>query len=157
MRREIDDPSKAAAATFNMTPMIDVVFQLIVVFLCSMRFRTLDQKIEAQLPEVGQWPDPRPPEVHPMLRVRLQRAGDPGPTLLVVQGERLGATADGSPAWERLRATATAMRAKAPDLTAEIDAAPLVDHGEVVHALDTLVAAGLANVRFRGTKPPPGR
>ena len=34
----------------NMTPMIDVVFQLLVFFLVSMKFKTLDMKIEAFLP-----------------------------------------------------------------------------------------------------------
>jgi len=39
----------------NMTPMIDVVFQLIIVFLCSMKFRTLDQKIEGRWDERFRW------------------------------------------------------------------------------------------------------
>ena len=35
----------------NMTPMIDVVFQLLIFFLVNMKFKTLDMKIEAFLPK----------------------------------------------------------------------------------------------------------
>ncbi len=40
-----------AATELNMTPMIDVVFQLIVFFLLSLKFTTLDQRIENMLPQ----------------------------------------------------------------------------------------------------------
>jgi biopolymer transport protein ExbD len=36
-RREEEERGRGARAAFDMTPMIDVTFQLIVVFLCSMR------------------------------------------------------------------------------------------------------------------------
>ena len=35
----------------NMTPMIDIVFQLIIFFMCIMKFKTLEKKIEAFLPK----------------------------------------------------------------------------------------------------------
>ena len=73
-RRKVDDPSAAAAVTFNMTPMIDVCFQLIVVFLCSMKFKTLDQKIEAFLPkEAGVSPCIPTHPVVPRVDLRLRR------------------------------------------------------------------------------------
>jgi biopolymer transport protein ExbD len=156
--RAIDDPSKHAAATFNMTPMIDVVFQLIVVFLCSMKFRTLDQKIEAHMPTEKGVRDraiPDPPEVRTVLRLRLQRAGPGAPTLVVLQGERLGTADEGDRVWERLRASVAAVRARSPDLEARIDAAPDVEHGDVVKALDGLVAAGQERIEFTGVRPPP--
>ncbi len=38
----------------DLTPMIDVVFQLIIFFMCIMKFKTLEKKIEAYLPkEIG--------------------------------------------------------------------------------------------------------
>jgi len=160
MARQADDPSKFAAATFNMTPMIDVVFQLIVVFLCSMRFRTLDHKLEATMPKdrgIQARALPVPSAVHPVLHVRLQRAGPGAPTLLVLQGERLGATSEGDPLWERLRSAAAGVLAKAPDLEAQIDPTPDVEHGDVIHALNGLVRAGLTRMEFRGTRPPPRR
>jgi hypothetical protein len=39
------------AFEINLTPMIDVVFQLIIFFMCAMKFKTLEQKIEAFLPK----------------------------------------------------------------------------------------------------------
>src|ERR1051326_4727570 len=35
----------------NMTPMIDIVFQLILFFLFNLRFKSLDFRIESQLPK----------------------------------------------------------------------------------------------------------
>ena len=88
--RTPEEPS--ARCTMNMTPMIDVVFQLIVVFLCSMKFRTLDQKVDAFLPEVGtENKVHKPPEFHPVLTVLLQRAGPGQPTRVALQGTRPGA------------------------------------------------------------------
>ena len=39
------------AFALNLTPMIDVVFQLIIFFMCAMKFKTLEKKIEAYLPK----------------------------------------------------------------------------------------------------------
>jgi hypothetical protein len=39
------------AFAINLTPMIDVVFQLIIFFMCAMKFKTLEKKIEAFLPK----------------------------------------------------------------------------------------------------------
>ena len=36
--------------TLNLTPMIDVVFQLIIFFLCALNFRSLEKKLEVALP-----------------------------------------------------------------------------------------------------------
>lgn len=35
----------------NMTPMIDIVFQLIIFFLLSLKFKTVDRRIESALPD----------------------------------------------------------------------------------------------------------
>ena len=35
----------------NMTPMIDIVFQLIIFFLLSLKFKTIDRRIDSQLPK----------------------------------------------------------------------------------------------------------
>ncbi|MDF1702747.1 MAG: biopolymer transporter ExbD, partial [Planctomycetota bacterium] len=35
----------------NMTPMIDIVFQLIIFFLLSLKFKTIDRRIESMLPK----------------------------------------------------------------------------------------------------------
>ena len=64
----------------NMTPMIDVVFQLLVFFLVSMKFKTLDMKIQANLPkDVGPSPEIVVPKPEVKLVARLDHvAGGEG-------------------------------------------------------------------------------
>ncbi|MCE9636378.1 MAG: biopolymer transporter ExbD [Planctomycetes bacterium] len=138
----------------NMTPMIDVVFQLIVFFIVSMKFKSLDMKIEAELPkECGMVPGPaRPPD--PKVDVRLRRAGRDSPTEIRVGSLSLGNAADES-AWIRLKTCLDVAKARAADssvrLIGEVDAAPAVATADVVHALDVLHAAEFSDVRFTGT------
>jgi biopolymer transport protein ExbD len=154
VKRILDDPANGARTTMNMTPMIDVVFQLIVVFLCSMKFKTLDQKVEATLPRDRSVESDAiaVPDHHPVLAVRLQCRGPGDPTRVVVAGNRLGEVDEGDPLWTRLEAFARAVLARSPALVGEIDASPEVEHGAVIRALDGLTAAGLTSVRFRGTR-----
>jgi len=153
MPKEVDDPSKAAAATFNMTPMIDVVFQLIVVFLCSMKFRTLDQKIEAFLPkDVGLSAAPaKSTEVETKVSVKLRRKPGESTTSIIVLDSRIGSSSQEG-VWGSLQSRLKDFLAKDPKVKGEIDADPDVPHGEVVHTLDTFMASGLTNVVFRGTQ-----
>ena len=154
MARPIDDPAKATKSEMNMTPMIDVTFQLIIVFLCSMKFRTLDEKLEAYLPKnvgIPQVPvDPRASET--VVKVRLD--GPPaGAVRLWLHGQALGTTAEGDALWTRLGERIAAMREREPELIGEIDAGPEVEHGDVVRTVDGLLGAKVASVRFRGTRP----
>ncbi len=152
-KRKVDDPSGLAASTFNMTPMIDVTFQLIVVFLCSMKFRTLDQKIEAFLPYMGQDTVPHPEDVRTKLPLRLRRGpADPATTVLLV-GSRIGTTA-AEGVWPALAARIREFRDRDPGIKGAIDADPDVVHEDVIRALDCFLAAGLVDVEFRGTRPP---
>ena len=152
--RKVEDPAAAAAATFNMTPMIDVTFQLIVVFLCSMKFRTLDQKIEANLPkDVGCIPSVVP--VQALLDVSLRRPDSSAPMRLSVQGMTVGNSEDGDTLWSKFAAGLQGIHARDPEVIARISADPDVEHGDVIRALDALTGAGFAAVEFRGT-PPPG-
>ncbi len=153
MAKEVDDPSKAANSTFNMTPMIDVVFQLIVVFLCSMKFRTLDQKIEAFLPkDVGLSAAPaKSTEVKAKVSVRLRRKPGEVTTRVIVLDTGIGTT-DKEAIWGNLQNRLREFMAKDAKVEGEIDAEADVPHGEVIRTLDTFVAAGLTNVVFKGTQ-----
>ena len=151
--RPFDDPAKAARVEMNMTPMIDVVFQLIVVFLCSMKFRTLDEKMEATMPkDIGVRPiDLLAPKVETVVRVRLDRQSAASPTRVLLHGEPLGTAAEGEDLWARLEGRLAALRAKEPAIVGEIDAGAEVAHGEVMRALDGFLGAKVGSVRFRGT------
>ena len=49
----------------DMTPMIDVVFQLIIFFMCNIKYKTLEGRLDAFLPKdvgVNSAPATQPPE-----------------------------------------------------------------------------------------------
>ena len=60
----------------EMTPMIDVTFLLLIFFMCTLRFKTLEGKLSAYLPkDVG----PNPESVEPIQQVEiLLRVKNPG-------------------------------------------------------------------------------
>ncbi len=58
----------------NMTPMIDIVFQLIIFFLLSLKFKTIDRRIESMLPkDRGLAPTPTFPEDFLKVKIKLFR------------------------------------------------------------------------------------
>jgi biopolymer transport protein ExbD len=150
-KKKPDDPAKAAKSTVNMTPMIDVTFQLIVVFLCSMKFKTLDMKIEAFLPkDVGLSAANPTSKVETKLQVRLKWDKKDKIVTVLLQDNRLGTTtAEG--VWTTLAGKLKEFKSKSEEIKAEIDAANDVPHGDVMKALDSFLAAGYADVVFRGT------
>jgi len=150
-KKEVDDPSKVANACFNMTPMIDVVFQLIVVFLCSMKFRTLDQKIEAFLPkDVGMAQTPSSTDVQTEVIVKLARKPGAETTQVRLLDNPVGTTASAD-VWKKLQGRLREFTVKDEKIKAQIDADPDVPHGEVMAALDSFMAVKLTSVVFKGT------
>lgn len=147
----------------NMTPMIDVVFQLLVFFLVSMKFKTLDMKIEADLPkDVGPSPEIVPRNDPVKLVARLDRPSD-GQARVKLDGRILGSTDDAA-TWQRLETLTAEVRARHlanggdPDvIQAEVDAAPLVASANVIRAIDTFTGANIVKITFRGTPPPGSR
>jgi biopolymer transport protein ExbD len=150
-KKEIDDPGAVAGAAFNMTPMIDVTFQLIVVFLCSMKFRTLDQKIEAFLPkDVGLSTAPASAEVETKIIVKLRRRPGEDVTSVILLENRLGA-ASAEGIWTTVTNRLKEFKSRDEKVKGEIDADADVPHGDVMRALDSFMAAQLTTVTFRGT------
>ena len=49
-RRLLDEP---ATESLNMTPMIDVVFQLLIFFMLTLHFKEVEGKLLSQMPKVG--------------------------------------------------------------------------------------------------------
>ena len=151
MAKEVDDPQKGGKSEMNMTPMIDVTFQLIIVFLCSMKFRTLDMKIEAFLPkDVGLSAANPTSDVETKLVVTLKRRPGESITQVLVQDSRIGTTALDT-VWNVLQKNIKDMHDRAPELKGEIEAHPDVPHGEVMSTLDAFLAARLTSVVFKGT------
>jgi hypothetical protein len=168
--------------TMNMTPMIDIVFQLIIFFLLSLKFKTIDERIDARLPrDRGPGPTSDRPEDLLKIKVKLIRKNkgraesaytllrvDNSHTLRFPEGRWAG-TAEGDALrqreYDRVRATLRGiLEAKwdamghDPRVHAEI-VAPAPDGGAVPHAdaiqvLDTFLEVGLTNVVFEGARMP---
>ena len=147
----------------NMTPMIDVVFQLLVFFLVSMKFKTLDMKIEANLPKTEGLSQEIAPRDDPVkLVARLDRPKD-GHARVKLDGRILGQTDDPA-TWQRLEQITSSVRERhlanggdPEKVLGEVDASPLVASGVVIRAIDAFTAADIEKVTFRGTPKPGSR
>lgn len=151
----------------NMTPMIDIVFQLILFFLFSLKFKSMDWRIESQLPDklgiqVG------PPVDLQTLKVSLTRV-DPEDALRArTQVKIAGRTwilssrpdAAGPSRAEVLAQIEARLHALhvATGFPGAIEAKPprggLVPHEDVVAILDAFIAAKVPEVMFEGAAPP---
>jgi hypothetical protein len=168
----------------NMTPMIDVCFQLIVFFMLTLKFKSIDKRFETELPRVG----PRPdvvclPTVQPITVKLFRRDVEQAPERHFTR-VRVGETTtvdlprgpwprDGAGESARLAeedarfadvsraiAAAWAGQQRAATVRGEIKTPPpsgqLVPHGDVLRVLDAFFEAGLVQVDFEGAPPPVG-
>lgn len=158
---------QAPDTQLNMTPMIDIVFQLILFFLFNLRFKSLDWRIESSLPRAGPFTGP-PVEMPPHLRVSLSRlsAEDPskastkikfaGNEWIVPDIDRIS-VAERDALFLRIQARMEELRSTV-DGWGEIDTPPptggLVPHGDVVRVLDSFIAAKFAKIDFQGAATP---
>lgn len=161
-RRVVDAPD----TKLDMTPMIDVTFLIIVFFLCTLRFKTLEGRLGAHLPrDVGDHQGAEVPVEKPRLAVRvaaegalLRPDGTPYTAADADAGRRF--VHDASRALEyRIGVTRTRDRevaiARAADVQAAtgaaavvLDVAPGVTQGEVVALIDGLRGRGVNAVEF---------
>ncbi len=74
-RRCRRSPDESKPEALNMTPMIDVVFQLLIFFMLSMHFKEVEGKLLSQLPKRGVQSSGRP-EVQEELRIVLCAGSD---------------------------------------------------------------------------------
>lgn len=153
----------------NMTPMIDIVFQLIVFFLLTLKFKSVDSRIDSALPKnVG----PRfsaPVAETPRVVVKLFREGHETPDRAFTRlrvGNRWTAdlpVGDDPRTREAVLDTLvdeirSVRLALGPDASGEIKT-PLpkgaaVPHGDVMAVLDAFLRAGLEKVDFEGRHSP---
>jgi len=75
-------------AELSMTPMIDVVFLLLIFFMVGMKFKELDRKLEADLPKAGKPLDdddqPPPSEIWVMIK-NAGTPSNPRPKIIIDQ------------------------------------------------------------------------
>lgn len=168
----------------NMTPMIDIVFQLIIFFLLTLKFKTVDERIDSSLPkDRGLAATPEKPKEFEKIKVKLFRkekgtpaaftriridntntidlpAGDFGEDVdteyarLALEDAKFG----------QVKAVVTGKfealggDARKDEITGEIAAmrpdGGAVPHGHIMRVLDLLVEVGVGKIVFEGAPPP---
>lgn len=147
-------PTRSDGARLDLTPMIDVTFLLLVFFLCTLRFQSLEAKLAAHLPRDvgGGAAHPAHPErIDLSLRARADAGG--ARALEYRLGPRRASALDA------LLPALAELRAARPDRGVALHVGEDVTTGEVVHVLDALVGLGLGDVAFApvpAASTPPG-
>ena len=170
---------KGDDSILNMTPMIDIVFQLILFFLFSLKFRSQEYRIESTLPkDRGIQATPQLVTDIPSIKVSLFRMNAETPlkafTKIKLAGSEIlmppyqwdssSKTKDTETEDDRDRRYA-AITQKIKDLfgsnkelKGEIETprpfGDAVPHADVMRILDCFVAAGVKDVNFVGTPAP---
>ena len=138
--------SVVKTAKLSLTPMIDVVFLLLIFFMVGMKFKELDRKLEADLPKAGKPLDddnqPPPSEIWIMLK-NSGTASNPRPHIIIDQRPFTN--------WEDVRST-LARLARAPGARQDpVIIAPDDDaeFGWVTTILDFLNQLQFRNINFK--------
>jgi len=156
----------APAVRSDLTPMIDVTFLILIFFMLTIQFRTLDGKLDSRLPKqdgVSAASAPRVERARVVIEVeragtRLAPAGDApwagsGPfrygadrALRYTCGPRVVRGLDG------VRAYLEAERARDPELELVIDAREGTVYADAVAVLDLAGLAGFEGVALAGAR-----
>ncbi len=168
----------------NMTPMIDIVFQLIIFFLITLKFKTIDERIDANMPkDYGPNRTQRPPPENPKVKLKVFRKNkaDEASAYTLVKIDNTHRVPLPAGPWTG-RQTADAPRHRAydtaitrvraivrekiaalgndPDLFCEIVTprpdGGAVPEGDVIRLVDALVEVGVTDIRFEGSSMPGG-
>ena len=129
----------------DMTAMIDVTFLLLVFFMMTIQFKSLDMKLSAFLPkDVGVNPTPHEPKDQLVVRIDVAPASAAG--VEPITRYRVGPFSTTQLA--HLRARVAQLRRVDPELEAAVDAREGVTHGQVIDVIDELGLAGFREVSF---------
>lgn len=132
------------------TSMIDVVFLLLIFFMCTLKFKSLESKITAHLP-LDRGPQTTYEELEPIEPMRIALSMRGSTCICALNGRSLGAMPDARGAlYRRLEA----LRRASPNSPAEIAPDPTVSHGHVITVLDECMRADVGEVRFAAALPP---
>lgn len=159
----------------DMTPIIDVTFNLLVFFMCTLKFRTLEGKLETWLPSdrglsAAVRPVPRE-DADLVLRVAESEASKPplerevvlargggGPVFGRILGiepdpadpARIRPVLDPPDTLARVRGWLTEVRKRAPDIKARLDVSPRASHLHAILAQNLVLACGFPDISWSG-------
>ena len=154
-------------AKLEMTPMIDVTFLLLIFFMCTLKFKTLEGKLAAYLPkDVGVNPmDAEPIEkIAIIVRVRNEgikmNAAGTGPwdgkekSRFTWQGRVIEYSVNQltTQSLPQLESRLRELHLAQPENTATLDPRTNVNYEDVVGALDAALNAGFTSITFIGDR-----
>ncbi len=141
----------------DMTPMIDVTFQLLIFFIITLKFKLLEKKLNSYLPtDFGTNASPEIIEkAFVTITMRQKRGTVPGGNLIEQKTEFLfgnekirgDTTAE---IYSKILQKISAFRAKQEDAIGKIEAKPGVPHKHVVSILDLFHKAKYGTITFVG-------
>ena len=151
-------------AKLEMTPMIDVTFLLLIFFLATLRFKTLEGRLDAYLPPDGPHPvEPAEPKMPLDLVIKIIEPGSrltlrgepwsPGDGRFRFASDRVLSYTLGPAHFEsfnQLDARLQSLRGQAQTTPIKLDAKTGVVQSEAVQVLDRLAAYGWTEVVIRG-------
>lgn len=144
--------SRDSAARFDsqMTPMIDVVFQLLIFFVCTANFQKQEEslaatpRLTAQAGGAGAVVDRPPPELEDLEQVELNISRKAGATQWTVNGDSCRTLAE-----VRTRLSALAKIAQFKTIVPVVlDAADDVPMADAIDAYDLCLKLGFQKVQF---------
>jgi len=159
----LDDIGKEEAK-MDMTPMIDVVFQLIIFFMCNIKYKTLEGRLDAYLPkdvgvntspavqiekveitikvaEVGERRDPRDPSQPWIGKGTYEYIGRK-------LNYQIGPRKTGDV--EEVRKILAQLHREDPERKSTIDCRPGTIYADMIPVLDAAVDAGFLDITFVG-------
>jgi len=151
----------------EMTPMIDVTFLLLIFFMCTLKFKTLEGKLAAYLPkDVGVNQSQAEPieKVEILLTVRNEgnkmepdmSGPSDGEGRFVYDNTRVIEYSVGPKRTTSLKEIEKRLKdlhRKDPERPATIDARPGIVYGDVVPVLDVALGAEFTDITFVGAYP----
>jgi biopolymer transport protein ExbD len=166
-------------SSLNMTPMIDIVFQLILFFLFNLKFKALDYRIESNLPkDRGIEATPQFVTPIPSIKISLFRLDAEDPTKARTKIKIAGGNEvilpnfqwtgnrtndmkledDRDKRYAAIVQKIKELKGAAPELKGEIDtprpSGEAVPHADVMRILDCFIQAGVTEVNFVGAPSP---
>ena len=124
-----------------MTPMIDVVFQLLLYFLCTASFAMTEQILPTTLPPTGVGAATAPPpEVQELEIIRIELLQRKAELRILLNGNPCASVSELRDRLRKIVALA--------NLPAVLDVSPEVELGHVVSIFDTCLIVGLKDIHF---------
>jgi biopolymer transport protein ExbD len=129
-----------------MTPMIDVVFQLMIFFICTASFQAAEEFLPSQLSITGGTSTPAPIELDPELeRILVRATRTDGATNWIVNQRQC-------PTLLEVRQVLAAVAAIDKSLPVVLDVAGEVPLGDMIDVYDLSRLAGFEQIQFAVTK-----